>query len=342
MNIIAFFGVTTYPDPLILLELMSGGSLHDALHPNRLMPSVCWRISKDIAAGLLYLHTRAPPMVHRDLTSSNVLLTAPVAELALREVTDNTAFAKLSDFGLTRSTEFYMTACTGNLYFSAPETFKGDPHSPASDVYSLAILLYEVFTSKVPFEGEGAQRVAFQVSQEGRRPSVDDLEQSDCPPSLVSVITQLWAQEPSERPSLPMLQQVLDDVGSKAGWLRTPDLATQSPVQEQQEEAMYDEWAQVQYDDFREAVEEGNSITDKELLAERYDRLLSSQLEQQREGMERWQQQQQLVRAEIQQAMGGAPDAYSLHDEARWKDVAQILIRHLTTRPTVAQLASRR
>jgi serine/threonine protein kinase len=119
MNIISFFGVTTYPDPLIILELMAGGSLHESLHPNhRLAPTLCWRISKDVAAGLLYLHTREPPMVHRDLTSSNVLLTAPVPELALRDLADNRPFAKLSDFGLTRSAEFYMTACTGNLYVS--------------------------------------------------------------------------------------------------------------------------------------------------------------------------------------------------------------------------------
>ena len=64
-------GVTTYPDPLIILELMSGGSLHDALHPNsRPEPSVCWRLSKDIARGLQFLHTREPPMVHRDLVST--------------------------------------------------------------------------------------------------------------------------------------------------------------------------------------------------------------------------------------------------------------------------------
>ena len=52
-------------------------------------------------------------MVHRDLTSSNVLLTASVSGLIEREATDVRSFAKLSDFGLTRDVDDYMTNCTG-------------------------------------------------------------------------------------------------------------------------------------------------------------------------------------------------------------------------------------
>ena len=162
---------------------------------------------------------------------------------------------------------------------SAPETFKGETHTPASDIYSFAVLLYEVWTSKVPFAGEGAQRVAYQVSQEGRRPGVDDLRQSDCPPALVSIITELWAQEPSERPELPRLLKVLDEVGIAAGWLRQPGPTPQSPPQDEQQE--YDEWTTVEYDDFRDTDDKT-----AQLLAtpSGYDQLLASQLEMQRNG----------------------------------------------------------
>ena len=149
---------------------------------------------------------------------------------------------------------------------------------------------------------------------------------------LVETITQLWAQEPSERPGLPMLLSMLDEVGVAAGWIREPrPTALQEGQEEREATTEYDEWATVEYDDFDKSE---------------YGALLSSQLEQQSDETEHWQRgQQDLVRAEIRRAMEGG-DAYSLHDEtmgsSRWEDVQSTLLRHLQTRPTLSQLASRR
>jgi hypothetical protein len=104
-------------------------------------------------------------------------------------------------------------------------------------------------------------------------------------------------------------------------------------LHEEQEEATieYDQWAAAEYDDFDKSE---------------YGALPSRQFEQQSDSADHWQHRQQgLVRAEIRRGTKGG-DAYSLHDEtmgsSRWKDVQSTLVRHLRTRPTLSQLASRR
>jgi serine/threonine protein kinase len=108
------------PDLLILTEFVPRGSLFALIHddsepfpwPRRL------RIAAEVAAGLLYLHTRRPPIIHRDLKSDNLLITA-------------TYGVKVCDFGLARLKQHassiqtrYMNA--GTPAWMAPETLRGE------------------------------------------------------------------------------------------------------------------------------------------------------------------------------------------------------------------------
>lgn len=129
-NITTFYGVTASPDWLIVTELLHG-SLYKLLHGQTrpVPPSVLRRIAKDVACGAAYIHGLSPSIVHRDINSSNVLLTGDINVLErIVEEGRNEPLAKLSDFGLSRSVERFMTQCTGNAYYLAP----GKAPSPTS------------------------------------------------------------------------------------------------------------------------------------------------------------------------------------------------------------------
>jgi serine/threonine-protein kinase CTR1 len=122
--------VTASPDWLIVTELLHG-SLYKLLHGQTrpVPPSVLRRIAKDVACGAAYIHGLSPSIVHRDINSSNVLLTGDINVLErIVEEGRNEPLAKLSDFGLSRSVERFMTQCTGNAYYLAP----GKAHSPTN------------------------------------------------------------------------------------------------------------------------------------------------------------------------------------------------------------------
>ena len=100
-------------------------------------------ISIDITSALNYLHLWKPrPMLHRDVSSANVLL----------QPSGNTRWiAKLSDYGsVVNLLDNINTANPGNPVYSAPEANTPSEHSPGMDVYSFAILMMEMSTGRFP------------------------------------------------------------------------------------------------------------------------------------------------------------------------------------------------
>jgi len=135
-NVIVFYGVCTTADMrrMIVSELLHT-SLFALIHSGTPVPDSLWvRIAHDIAAGLAYLHSRSPPIVHRDLSSSNVLLTADVDALVRNSSNSRYPVAKISDFGLSRAMEWYMTQRTGNMFYMAVEVFQGEHYTEKADV----------------------------------------------------------------------------------------------------------------------------------------------------------------------------------------------------------------
>jgi serine/threonine protein kinase len=121
---------------MIVSELLHT-SLFALVHSGTPVPDSLWvRIAHDIAAGLAYLHSRSPPIVHRDLSSSNVLLTADVDALVRNSSNSRYPVAKISDFGLSRAMEWYMTQRTGNMFYMAVEVFQGEHYTEKADVRS--------------------------------------------------------------------------------------------------------------------------------------------------------------------------------------------------------------
>ena len=132
-------------DPLIVTELLDI-SLRKAYEKKRLQGSSKLSIFRDIAAALNYLHLRhCGEIIHRDVSSSNVLLEAKP---------NNQWKAKLSDFGSAKLAMEAKTTAPGAFVYAAPEVRKemGIRQTTKLDVYSYGILLCEVIVEQFPDE----------------------------------------------------------------------------------------------------------------------------------------------------------------------------------------------
>ena len=142
-NLLLFIGATKEGSPIILSELMPT-SLRKELEKAPLTHPQILSISRDVAAALNYLHLWKPtPIIHRDVSSPNVLL---------EPSSNDTWKAKLSDYGSANLLQQISTksVAPGNPFYSAPEARHPRDHSPAMDVYSYGVLLTEMVLCRPP------------------------------------------------------------------------------------------------------------------------------------------------------------------------------------------------
>lgn len=144
------------------------------------------KIAKQICAALQYAHER--DIVHRDLKPENVIIQP-----------DGTLL--LMDFGLAVSTTSRMTEMgliMGTVAYMSPEQAFGYEVTPASDLYSLGVILYELATGRLPFEAETALGI---ITQHIHSPVVPPRARNDQIPVLLNdLILSLLSKEPLDRP----------------------------------------------------------------------------------------------------------------------------------------------
>jgi serine/threonine-protein kinase len=178
----------------IVMDLIGGGDLRARLNAEKtLLPAEVARIGAGVAAALAAVHQAG--VVHRDVKPENVLMDGTVP--------------RLTDFGISRlatATDLgRRSLLVGTPQYLAPELGKGLEATPASDLYSLGILLYELCCGVTPFAGQSTFAVIrlHESAMPGRPAGVPD--------QLWDVLCWLMAKRPADRPeSAQQVSTILD------------------------------------------------------------------------------------------------------------------------------------
>ncbi len=193
----------------IAMEYVAGRSLKAIVREDGpLEPAAAIDIVIQILRAARFAHRRG--VIHRDLKPHNVII-------------DEEGRARVTDFGIARAGASDMTmtgSIMGTAQYLSPEQAQGYSVSSSSDIYSVGVILYELLTGVVPFEGETAVAIAFkQVSATPRSPS--ELKPG-IPHSLDQVVLRALAKDPAERYAdadelINALQHERDALAAQAG-----------------------------------------------------------------------------------------------------------------------------
>ena len=185
-NLLRFLGARLEGGMAILTEFMptSLRALVNRRPQQQLPVNHILSISIDVASALNYLHHMTPdPMIHRDLSSANVLL---------RPTPDGGLLAKVSDYGTANFQSQLQTENPGSPVYTAPESRDPAQQSPKMDIYSFGVLLVEMCTCDFP-------------APERR----DELIASIRHPRLVALIIQCLRDNKDRRPTAAQLVDIL-------------------------------------------------------------------------------------------------------------------------------------
>jgi len=183
---------------LIFFEYCSGGSVVDHLATyGRMGQVLITKYTAQLLDGLAYLHSLKPPIVHRDLKSANLVLTAE-------------GDIKITDFGCSKNLEGgdgRRHSCVGTILWMAPELLRtsGKELSVAADIWSLGCCLIEMATGKAPWSDHNFDNMfhAFRViAQGGLIPGIPDHIDA----TAADFIKQCLTRDPATRPSAVELQ----------------------------------------------------------------------------------------------------------------------------------------
>lgn len=172
-------------------------------------------VALDIASALSYLHSKR--IIYRDLKSDNIGF-------------DDAGRLKLFDFGLSRSLprtgddlagSFEMSGKVGTKAYMAPEVYEREPYNTKADVYSFAMLLWEILALQRPFAQHTKQMYRVRVVKNGERPLID----RSWPMEIQTLLRRAWSRDMDARPTMHQVCEILTKLTGKmspAGKSTTP------------------------------------------------------------------------------------------------------------------------
>jgi len=206
------FGIEDDGALYMVLELIRGSPLHEAVAPGQaLPPERAVRVACGVLAALGDAHLRG--IVHRDLKPSNIMLTRDAWGAERLKVLD---FGIAKVLGTEGEATVERLTHTGVIFgtpqYMAPEQVDGGQIAPATDLYALGVILYELLAGRLPFESTSAFDIL--TAQRTATPPPFDVALA-LPPPLVAAVLQAMEKEPGRRfPSaLAMAHTLCDAVG---------------------------------------------------------------------------------------------------------------------------------
>jgi eukaryotic-like serine/threonine-protein kinase len=170
----------------IAMEYLEGRSLKKLVTDEApLAPARAIDLTTQILRAARFAHKRG--IIHRDLKPHNVIV-------------DAEGRAKVTDFGIAKAGASDMTqtgSIMGTAQYLSPEQAQGHAVSAPSDLYSVGIILYEMLTGRVPFEGESAVTIA--LKQVGEMPVPPSAYNPSIPPALEAVVLRALEKDPARR-----------------------------------------------------------------------------------------------------------------------------------------------
>lgn len=174
---------------LLVMEMMPGGTLWDRFSDGDITPEQSCAVSVGVLTGLAHAHDQE--ILHRDVKPENVLF-------------NSAGIPKLADFGIAKvvgdasSNRTATGVVMGTPAYMAPEQGAGRPLSPATDVYAVGAMLYELLSGQLPFESTGdALSQLYRHVHERPRP-VQEIEHA-VPEAVAEVVMRSLEKEPADR-----------------------------------------------------------------------------------------------------------------------------------------------
>jgi len=172
--------------PYIVAEYIDGQSLLDRISEGPLAVDEIVDLATQICSGLMAIHEAK--LIHRDIKPSNILI-------------DAAGHVHIVDFGIAHGTgesdKPGISAMAGTIGYMSPEQITGEALTPAADMFSLGVVLYEMAAAKRPFAGEYEAAVQYAIVHQDPEPV--SAHRTDLPEWLSSLIMTLLAKRPEDR-----------------------------------------------------------------------------------------------------------------------------------------------
>ncbi|EDQ89903.1 uncharacterized protein MONBRDRAFT_24816 [Monosiga brevicollis MX1] len=206
-NIIGLKGVCKAAPVFCLVMEYCPRSLYDVIQSSKIPAPLVVEWSHQIANGMLYLHEQG--IVHRDLKSPNILVAQDKRTL------------KISDFGTSTDMPAKSTkmSFTGTCAWMAPELLRGEKSSGKVDVYSFAVVLWELLSGEVPYKGVDVGAIIWGVGSGRLQLPVPE----GTPDGFSLLLKQCWNKEGKHRPSFRQIQLHLGILRDDTDFAATPD-----------------------------------------------------------------------------------------------------------------------
>ncbi len=242
------FGEDEKVGMFMVMEYVPGEPLNKVLfREKKLSVRKASEIVLQVAEALHYIHKQN--VVHCDIKTENILISEEEQEGKRSKMV-----AKLLDFGLARPlvATRASTSLSGTPHYVAPERIRGEPASPASDVYGVGILLYELLTGQVPWDGPVQKILAGHLDEQPKPPS--KLIEGGLDPAVEKLVLHALAKRPVERHKdmaafIYELRTVMDMLGygRRRGAVAGPSRRVVIE-QKQEKAAKRDEYARLAFD----------------------------------------------------------------------------------------------